>query len=833
MNPKASAILEKACEERRRSNFKKAIDRLDEGVEKFPGEFTLYTEAIDVGMEAGESLHAIQIYKKAQHKFPDQGFEVWTFAAEKVGAYNDSIMGRFLVEQAVKTGDLAAAASILENLKDRAVSDLFERIRIKKQTMTVARGAGPSGSCEIASFTLTEALLSLRLGRTQAAMDGFVTALEEDPATAARIEPFLSDSESRGDGKGETAFALGCCLVSRADFSHGLEKLSQAARGVPALVPRVIERIEAIEDSPDLPADIRDLTLAQLYLAQGERTRASRILKGTIERTPGRAADVVDLLRGSVETIDDDLETQFVFVEAAFAARRRETALGQLRKIHKDKRHTTRLVEWLETRAKSQSGSTEVQLFFAETALNEGLFGKAIEIFKEILSRGPQEEAVIRELLSRHQSVAVVRTFYKERFAASREEEKTSEFELERCEGQGFHRRDTVPAAEKEPSVGQSDDGSAPAAESFRTVESLFHQAASAPRAKGEAPSSDFENHDFSLTMHEPAAPVTNGPAPAQTPREERVPRDEASFADVALGAETPAEAPATAEERETAAMEAPTSGDSDGSDFFDYLQRHSENVADTPAGVPEPNTGPVGASTPNTEPAGVAEPNTEPVGASTPNTEPAGVPEPAEARFQDETAVCSESEPAVDDETRRDAIAIGNSDPETHDIAEEDAVPQEDEYRDFDSLYRAYLSGRLDHAQMIEAAGRAFDERRMDEMKLLLSFEPSNLGEDIARKYHLARYYLEEERPLPALVALRAVHLNSLSREERKDFLLRIAECYRALHNFEAAHGMYLRIMTEHADLPEAEALARANYSRYIQTAMGAAAALEKTTTL
>ncbi len=117
--------------------------------------------------------------------------------------------------------------------------------------------------------------------------------------------------------------------------------------------------------------------------------------------------------------------------------------------------------------------------------------------------------------------------------------------------------------------------------------------------------------------------------------------------------------------------------------------------------------------------------------------------------------------------------------------------------------------------------------------MKRLLSFDPVNLGEDVARKYHLARYYLEEDRPLPALVALRTVHLNSLSREERKDFMLRIAECYRALHNFEAAHGVYLRIMTEHPGVPEAETLARANYARYIETAMGAAAALEKTTTL
>jgi tetratricopeptide (TPR) repeat protein len=800
MNSKASAILEKACEERRRSNFKKAIDRLEEGVAKFPEEFALYTEAIDVGMEAGESLRAIQIFKKAQHKFPDQRFEVWTFAAEKVGSYNDSIMGRFLIEQAVKTGDLAAAASILENLKDHAVSDLLERIRIKKQTMTVARGAGSPGRGEIASFTLTESLLALRLGRLQGAMDGFVEAVGEDPGAAKKIESFLADYENRGDGKGETSFALGCCLAARADYAQALAKLSQAARTAPALAPRAIERIESFGETPDFPVDLRDLTLAQLYLAQGDKARAAGILAGTIARTPGRAADAVDLLRGAVETVDDDLDTQFVFVEAAFAAGRRETALGQLRKIYKDKRHAARLVQWLESRTQSQTGSTEVRLFFAETALNEGLFGKAIEIFKEILERGPQEEAIIRELLSRHQSVPSVRTFYNERFAASREEAKTGEFELERCEGQGFHPRETAAPVERSPAFASPEDGPAASApESFQTVESLFHQTAAAKRARGDAPALDFENRDFSLTMHEPAAPAADCPpaaeAPAaESPAETEIPAAEAPEMKIPAAAEdrraefpdakrSPKAAPAS--EPETSAA-----GDAGGSDLFEYLKRHSEEASGTAADLGLTDATPVMES-------------------------PAA------------EAACPEAAPVA--ETALEAAA-----PEA---AVEPAAPIEEEaqedYRNFDSLYRAFLAGRLDHARMLEAASLALDERRMDETKRLLSFEPSNLGEDIARKYHLARYHLEEDRPLPALVALRTVHLGSLSREERKDFMLRIAECYRALHNFEAAHGVYLRIMADHPGLPEAEVLARANYARYIETAAGAAPALEKTTIL
>jgi hypothetical protein len=127
----------------------------------------------------------------------------------------------------------------------------------------------------------------------------------------------------------------------------------------------------------------------------------------------------------------------------------------------------------------------------------------------------------------------------------------------------------------------------------------------------------------------------------------------------------------------------------------------------------------------------------------------------------------------------------------------------------------------------------RAFEEDRMDEMKRLLAFEPVNLGEEIARKYQLARYYLATDQPVSALVTLKTVQLGALCKEERKTFLLRIAECYRRLHNYEAAHSVYLRVLSEYPGDRAAEAAAKTNYAMYVEAAAGAAPALEKLTNL
>ena len=97
MNAKVSSTLDKVGQDRSRSHFEKALSRLEDGIKKHPKELRLYTEAVDVAMESGESLKALQFFKQAQKRLPDDMFELWTFAADKVGLYNDPIIGRYLV----------------------------------------------------------------------------------------------------------------------------------------------------------------------------------------------------------------------------------------------------------------------------------------------------------------------------------------------------------------------------------------------------------------------------------------------------------------------------------------------------------------------------------------------------------------------------------------------------------------------------------------------------------------------------------------------------------------------------------------------------------------
>lgn len=744
MNPKASSILEKARDERRRSQFKKALARVEEGIEKFPKELRLYTEAIDVAMEAGESLKAIQNFKRSQRALPDDVFELWTFTVEKVATYNDPIVGRFMIEHAIRSGDLPAAHSILQNLGDDAAGDLLERMRTKKKAMSAASGPRGAGGDEVVAYALAEALIHLRLGRLGEAAEGLIRVIEENPGRSRMIEPFLLDIEKEHGSKGEAVFAVACCHLACGRIEKALENLMRAARRAPALTAKVIEKIESMDDHPELPLDRRHLKLAELHRAQGDNARAAVLASAVLERNRAMAGEVVEVLKPAVESAGGDLAVDFVFIRAASAAGMKDTALSHLRKIHRLPEHKSRLIEWMEAQSQSDQLSAEFQLFFAETALSEGLHGKAVEILKELLSRGVDAQGDVRDLLSRYQSVPFIQQFYNERFGASSQRCRSTR-EFERYDDAGFSSA-VEPLPTSVPSD-EEDTARMPAAD----FASKFETTASSRSEPGREPEnesglrSDFDNNDFSLSMH----------APADSPGAGR-------------------------EDSWGAAPEA------EDSDLFDYLKRDFSQQ--------QPSAGVAGHTEPGVSPDGSGD--TGDVDSAEPGPAEPGPDAPARDLDREETVA------------------------DLPDIAPSDLAPES-------------AQTAPEPVRPLDLAETAYEEGRLADMKRLLDFEPANLAEDVARKHQLARYYLGVGLPLAALIALKSVQPGALSRSEKKTFMLLVAQCYKQLHNFEAAHGVYLRIMNEHPGDRGVEAAARANYTRYVEAAAGAALTLEKLTNL
>ena len=743
MNAKVASTIDKAFQDRTRSNFDKALSRLEDGIKKHPKALRLYTEAVDVAMEAGESLKALQFLKQAQRRLPEDGFELWTFAADKVGKYNDPIVGRYLVELAIKNGEVSTAGALLADLKDHTANELLQRVRTKKQAMSTAMGGGFADRDEIISYAITEALLCIRLDRFSEAMEGLMRILDEKPYTHKLLEPFLVDIERQHKNKGEAAFALGCCFLAGEKHAVAVEKLISATATTPALMPDAIKKIESLGDDMGIPLDTRNLKLAELHLAHNDTERAEELIRGVLDRDPAKASSIIELLENHVRANADDLTLQLLFVDAALGLGRRDTAIGQLKKISQKPHLRGDLVAWLEEKTQTPGTASELLLFFGETALAEGMHGRAIEIFKEILSHGIQDEPTIKELLTRHQSVPIIRHFLTDRFGRSTPQntapsaafETFDEFDLAGGPEQ------TRPA---EPEDGQST--------AIKQVETKVEDAGPPPAPKKtdtDAAESQLEfgidNHEFSL-----------GDLDYGAPEEPELERSDSG----------PGE----------------SGGETD--DLFAYLNKDFSQV-DQPT---------------ETEPTSDVPP----------------LAEPSDFAFT----------------SNEDIVELAGEDPAggTSDMDEDHP---EDPPKDLDSLFEMFTGGRLDNRAALELIERALAAGRLDEMRTVLSFAPANIGEDVERKRLLAEYYLEIEKPLSALVALKTVNVNALDKDGRNKHLSRIAACYRALQNFEAAHSVYLRLLSDNPAAAEIERMAACNYDDYLRSVTGCAPALEKVSSL
>ena len=64
MSSKTDSILQKVAQERARGDFSKALKRLADAINKDGSEFCLFTEAIEVALEATDSLQASTVHHR-------------------------------------------------------------------------------------------------------------------------------------------------------------------------------------------------------------------------------------------------------------------------------------------------------------------------------------------------------------------------------------------------------------------------------------------------------------------------------------------------------------------------------------------------------------------------------------------------------------------------------------------------------------------------------------------------------------------------------------------------------------------------------------------------
>lgn len=774
MGSKISSILEKAAQERRRGDYDKALKRLKDATGKMRDEILLYQEGIDTALEAGESLQAIAFFKTAVRHIPSRYDELWSLGMEKVKSFNDPIFCKFLLDQAIKKRDFEAAEDVLTTLKDHTAAELLKRTRTKRQTLTTAGVGNHAFKGEMIANALAEAMLYLRSNRFQEAAKTLVQVLDDKPVENEGLTPYLTGLERKYAKKGGIKYALGCSCLYGEQYSKGVSKLVHGVSRAPTYADDAIERLEALVDVANVPRDHIRYALAKVMIIKGDEQNAAERLREILLEDSKEASAVLDVIEPHLGKTGDSLVLNYLFVEAALKAGSSSRALVQLRNIYQDRRNRGELLSWMDARASEQSLPADIMTYFGEIALEQEMYEKSIEIFRELLSQSPHEAHHIRELVAGHRKNAVVKTFFEELGEPGEEPVDDDGFTIEHFGGRDFtldshtgkrHLKkktiDPKPEKPEAPEAAENED-TASAGEAREAAAKSVSQ-------------NDREESTENATWEEEAAPTSGGGDSEPTPDEKapgKPPVIAAGWQDDGTGQEAdtpPPDPPAEKDESEAEAV---------GSQPEPAAPRKTRTAAKSS----EADNAAESADLPGT-----------------PKVIILGAPQGAAARPSEKSA------PTVDAEAARD----------------------------FDELYKAFENGDLGNREILDLIKRASQYGRIKEMKKLLGFRPKNVGQDIKRKYYLAEYYLRDDQPLSALVILKSVHLNGLSKEQRITFLLKIAYCYQQLSRFDAAHSVYLKIMAEDPDFAVAEDMAKINYQKYLQSSAGGAPILEKVTTL
>ncbi len=357
-------LIKKIQQDRQRGDLKRAQKHAIEGLEKWPDDYDLASEAIQGCFDLGDFQQAVALLKSTIRRHPRNASKTIDSALDVFSTSYNPFLGSFIIEVLLRKKDLERVRGMLKRSPKTFIKDLIKRCETRSKSET-------GGEREMASVRAENdtmmGLLYLEDEQYENAVEPLGRAMENSPGDAKQIGSILLEFERELAGNADIKFYIG---LASALLSHP-DKAEMRFFQCLEFDRPPLEKLLRVLDSMETPSRNHLLLKGETLIRQGSILEGASCIKQhlsleelnqtnthTVDATddPGAVKEQVRhltytrlaLLLGEYGAYP---EVVFLFADAASSAGQVKQAVDALKTLfHRNKECHGEMTSWIESR---------------------------------------------------------------------------------------------------------------------------------------------------------------------------------------------------------------------------------------------------------------------------------------------------------------------------------------------------------------------------------------------------------------------------------------------------------------------------------------------------
>ncbi|MBN1163254.1 MAG: tetratricopeptide repeat protein [Candidatus Krumholzibacteriota bacterium] len=345
-------ILKKVSSDRQRGDLKRALRRALNGLEKWPEDFDLAMETIQLCFDTSEFKQAVTLLKSALRQHPKKSPQILSFARETQKQLLNPLLGSFVIENLMRSRDIEGVRDLFRNSSPHYINSLIKRSEIR------SKGFSDSGQCGGSQYAENELLLGLLYmvnNQFEEAVAPLGRAFISSPQDAQTMGSLFLELEREQPHNAAVKYYLGLASCS---LSHP-EKAE----------PRFFQCLEF--DNPPLE------DLLRLLDSLKEKSAHHRLLKGEVLIRLEREEEGIEEIKKYLEEHGDKWEN--------------ESAEESLKQLFPDQiNHREFVLDRLARLLGGEARKPSVTFLFCRIAAGMGKIKESVQQLEILFHSGPE-----------------------------------------------------------------------------------------------------------------------------------------------------------------------------------------------------------------------------------------------------------------------------------------------------------------------------------------------------------------------------------------------------------------------------------------------------------